>query len=315
MSTALKDILKRNRDRKSFVAAGNDVNDFRETPPVQELPKPKALNTKAGEPDQCFVMIPDVHSFDRDKVAFDLMMEALPILNEDFNVTKFVQLGDLLECRSISSHPASNVLEPVPQYTEEISWAVEEFWKPAINALPNANFYSLMGNHEERLNKWVAAKIGRSDLAVQIYNDFMPTKLYEEMGIHVTAHGRADINEGVLELFPGLVCVHGWSTAVNAPKAHLAKLMGGRSMLFGHTHRMQSDVQRDPLTNDYIRSYSFGSLAQVSMHWHRGQPMNHTLGFGLVFTHGDKFFVKTVDILMDGDKRILMLPNGQVLER
>lgn len=315
MSTALKDILKRNRDRKSFVASGNDVNDFRETPPVQELPKPKAINTKAGEPDQCFIMVPDVHSFDRDKVAFELMMEALPILNKDFNVTKFVQLGDLLECRSISSHPSSNVLESVPQHSEEIAWAIDDFWKPAIDSLPTANFYALMGNHEERLNKWVAARLGRSDLAVQIYNDFMPTKLYKELGIHVTAYGQECVTEGVLDLFPGLVCIHGWSTAVNAPRAHLNKIMGGRSLLFGHTHRMQSDVQRDPLTNDYIRSYSFGSLAKVAMHWHKGTPTNHVLGFGLVFTYGDKFFVKTIDILIDGDKRILMLPNGQVLER
>ena len=51
------------------------------------------------------------------------------------------------------------------------------------------------------------------------------------------------------------------------------------------------------------------------MHWHRGQPMNHTLGFGLVFTYGEKFFVRTIDIIMDGKKRLLMLPNGQVLEK
>ncbi len=315
MSAAVKDMLKRNRERKAFVEAGNNINDFRDASLVQPLPDNKPLNTTKGQPDQCFIIIPDVHSYDRDKVAYDLMMESLPILNKDFNVTKFVQLGDLLECRSLSSHPTSNVLEPTPEYTEEIAWSVEEFWKPAMKACPDANFYSLMGNHEERLNKWLAARLGRSDMSIQIYNDFLPTKLYESMGIHVTPHGREDVNEGVLELFPGLVCVHGWSTAQNAPKAHLAKLMGGRSMLFGHTHRMQSDVQRDPLTNDYIRSYSFGSLAKVSMHWHRGQPMNHTLGFGLVFTYGDKFFVRTIDILMDGDKRYLMLPNGQVLEK
>jgi hypothetical protein len=315
MSAAVKELLKRNRDRKEFVAKGNDVNDFREIPAVEPLPTPKALNTTEGQPDQCFIMIPDVHSFDRDKVAVELMMEALPILNKDFNVTKFVQLGDLIEGKAISSHPTSNVLEPVPPYSEEIRWAVDEFWKPAMKALPKANFYSLMGNHEERLNKWIAAKMGRSDLAVQIYNDFMPSKLYKEMGIHVTEYGQEVVTEGVLELFPGLVCIHGWSTAVNAPRAHLAKVMGGRSLLFGHTHRMQSDVQRDPLTNDYIRSYSFGSLAKVAMHWHKGTPTNHVLGFGLVFTYGDKFFVKTIDILMDGDRRILMLPNGQVLER
>lgn len=314
MSVALKELLRKNRERKNFVEQGNSFNEFPELEPKKPVPKEKPLKHKSGEPDQCFVIIPDVHSYERDKKAFNLCMKALKLLNERYNVTKVVQLGDLLEVGMFSSHPSSTVAENIPTYSEEIEWAINDFWKPAMKACPNANMYALIGNHEDRLNKWVVDRLGKNELAVQIYNDYMPIKLYEDLGIHVTPYGREDIGEGVLELFPGLYCIHGWSIAKNAPKAHLDTIAGCQSLIFGHTHRMQSDVRRNPLSNKYMRSNSFGSLAKVAMKWHRGRPMDHTLGFGLVFTYGEEFTIRTQEIFMNGNKRTLFLEGCGVIE-
>lgn len=314
MSTALKQLIKRNHERKLFLSNGNSIADYDVNIKVKSPPSEKNINKTYGEPDQCFIIIPDVHSYERDKKSVKLLMRAAEVLGKRYNVTKVVQLGDLLECGIISSHGTSSVTENVPLYSEEVEWAVNDFWNPLMKSCPSANYYALLGNHENRLDKWLVKTMGKSELSAQIFNDYLPTKLYEEMGIHVTPYARENIPENILTLFPGLICIHGWSTAANAAKAHGDALYGGHSIIFGHTHRMQSDVRRHPLTNKYIRSYSFGSLAKVSMKWHGGNPMNHTLGFGLVFTYGDEFVVKTQEILMNGDNRILFLDGCGVLE-
>ncbi len=314
MGTSLRQLLKRSNERKQFLIDGNSIADYDENIKVKPQPVEKTVAKQRGEPDQCFIVIPDVHSYERDKKSVKLLMRAAELLNKRYKVTKVVQLGDLLECGIISSHGSSSVTENVPQYSEEIEWAVKDFWNPLMKACPDANYYALMGNHENRLDKYLVKVMGKSELAAQIYNDYLPIKLYEEMGIHVTPYARANVPENILQLFPGLICIHGWSTAANAAKAHGDALYGGHSVIFGHTHRMQSDVRRHPLTNKYIRSYSFGSLAKVSMKWHGGNPMNHTLGFGLVFTYGDDFVVKTQEILMNGDNRTLFLDGCGVLE-
>lgn len=314
MSKSLREFLKKSREKKVYIDQGNDPTSFQELVSIDPLPKEKSIKHVDGKADQCFILVPDVHSYQRDVVAFNLFMKALPLINKAYNVTKFVQLGDLLECGEFSSHPVTSVHERIPDYIEEVRWALDEFWKPAMDEFTNANFYALIGNHEDRINKWLGNRIGRNALATQIYNEYMPMDLYKSMGIHVTPHGREDVREGIMELFPNLFCLHGWSIAKNAAKAHSDIVTGAQSLIFGHTHRAQSDIRRNPITNEYIRSASFGSLARPAMLWHNGKPTDHTLGFGLAFTYGKQFMVVHVPIMMDGDKRILMLPNGDVLE-
>lgn len=314
MSKSLKDCLKKSRDKKVYVSEGNDPNSFNELSLSDPLPKDIPITHVSGQYDQCFLLVPDVHSYQRDIAAFNLFMKALPVINKSYNVTKFVQLGDLLECGEFSSHPVTSVYERIPDYIEEVDWALNEFWKPAMNEFTNTNFYALIGNHEDRVNKWLANRLGSNPLATQIYNDYLPLDLYKSMGIHVTPHGREDVRDGILELFPNLYCIHGWSIAKNAAKAHVDIIAGAQSIVFGHTHRAQSDIRRNPISNEYIRSSSFGSLAKTSMIWHSGKPTDHTLGFGMVFTYGKHFVVQHIPIIMDGAKRILILPNGQALE-
>lgn len=313
MSSGLKALLKKNRDRKAYSKVNENDEGFPEVPPVSPLPVEKPKNTDKNVADQCFIIIPDVHSYQRDVKAFDLCMQALPLLNESYNVTKVVQLGDLLECGVASTHPPTHVYERIPDYSEEIRWAVDEFWNPVKKACPDANYYALMGNHEDRFNKWLARNIGRNELATQMYNDYLPITLYEEMGIHVTPYGRESITEGVLEIFPGLVCIHGWSHATNAAKTHLDMVTGAYSVIFGHIHRIQSFVKRNPITNKTVGAWSFGALAKNNMLWNNGKPTNHALGFGIVFTYGNEFKVQTLEVQIDGDRRTLFLPNGKVL--
>jgi predicted phosphodiesterase len=314
MSEHLKKLLERNRDKKNSVEAKVHIVHAKEQK-AQELPKNKPLNTKTGQADQCFIIIPDVHSYLRDVKAFDLTMAALPILNEKYNVTKVVQLGDLIEAGEVKSHPVNNVYDTNPSYADELDWAINQFWKPVMKACPDANYYGLLGNHEHRLNMYLAKRLGANDLSTTMYENYNPIKIYEDMGIHMTPYGNEDSRDGILEIFPGLVCVHGWSFSINCAKAHLDKLMGGCSIIHGHTHRIQYYEKRNAVNNTSVGAWSIGALTKMNLAWQRGIPCDHTLGFAIVLTHGDTFNVFNMRInATKSDKRKLQFPDGQVLE-
>jgi predicted phosphodiesterase len=319
MASGLKGLLQKHIERKNHSKSINaNSAPFREEKVIKALPKEKSINKQSDEHDQCFILIPDVHSYMRDKKAFNLCMKSLPILAKSYNVTKFVQMGDLLECGIMSGHPATSVFEKVPEYSEEVQWAIDEFWKPAMKSCPNANFYALLGNHENRLNKKIAKDVMKgaslgSEIAIQIYNDLLPTDVYEELGIHVLPYGNESVTEGILQLTPKLICLHGWSTAKSASKVHLDLLSGGYSVVHGHTHRSQHYTNRNPMTGENVQAWSFGSLAKTEMGWHGGQPTNHVLGFGIVFVHGEDFTIQELSIAAKGSSRKLILPNGVVL--
>jgi len=312
MDNSMRKFLEKNK--KKFV--NTSTKEYkRNIPRAKTLPKAKPLNTKSSEIDQCFVILPDVHSYQRDKKAYDLCLAALPIINKQYPVTKVVQLGDLLEGGELSSHPVTNVYDQTPSYADELEWAVEEFWNPVLAAFPKANHYALLGNHEDWINKWLAKRLGACDLSQSMFDEYSPKNLYEDMGIHVTPYGNEDISEGVLELFPKLLCVHGWSFAMNAAKAHLDRVMGGNSLIFGHTHRTQSYVKRNPIGNESVGAWSFGALAKNNLLYQKGIPCDHTLGFGLVLTHNDSFQVLPIQInIRSNGGRKLMLPTGTVIQ-
>jgi len=313
-------MLQHNREKQEFLASGGGIEDLREERVVSPLPENKPINTDEGIQDEAFIIIPDVHSYQRDKKAFNVMMRALPRLAELYNVTKFVHLGDLLEVGEASSHPTSSVYERVPEYFTEITWAIDEFWKPAMNACPDANFYALMGNHENRWDKKIAKGLMAKNLITQdyaqrMYQDYMPTDMYEEMGIHVTPYGNESVGEGILELIPGkLLAIHGWSFSKNSSATHINQLHGAYSLVYGHTHRAQSHVVRNPVTRSRIEAWSFGALAKTEMKWHGGSPNDHVLGFGLVNVYGEHFNIQSlgIDIGKD-DSRTLILPDGTII--
>lgn len=320
MKSGLKAMLQKNRERMEFLAAGNAIEDFREERLVKPLPKSKPVNTNDDHEDEVFIIIPDIHSYQRDKKAFNAMMKALPHLAKIYNVTKFVQLGDALEVGEASTHPKSSIYERVPSYLDEITWVVDDFWKPAMRACPDANFYALMGNHENRWDKKIAKQLMAKNLitqdyAQQMYQEYMPTDIYEDMGIHVTPYGNESVGEGILELIPKkLLAIHGWSFSKHSSATHLGQLQGAYSIVYGHTHRDQSHTVRNPVTRARVQAYSFGAIAKPEMKWHGGNPNDHVLGFGLVNVYGENFNMHSLAIhIGEDDSRTLILPDGKVI--
>jgi predicted phosphodiesterase len=310
MSVALKKLLEKNRNKKQPFTS----DAYGKMPIPSKLPKEKPLKGNGKEAEQCFIMVPDVHAYERDIKAFNLFMKAVPIINQMYNVTKVVQLGDLLEGGEFSTHPVRSVYESVPEYSEELEWAIDEFWKPLMKTCPNANFYALFGNHEDRINKKLADRLGANKLSQSVYEQYCPRTLYEDMGIHVTPYGADETKNGMLEIFPKLLCIHGWTFQKHAARGHIDIISGSYSIIFGHTHRFQVDYKRNPITNAFIGSWNFGGLCRVNFKYEKGKPNDHVLGFGIVLTHKDSFFIIPMPINITSTGRKLLLPDGRVLQ-
>jgi predicted phosphodiesterase len=289
----------------------NDANNLN-----YNKPKPSIKTEKTRE-DQCIVIIPDIHAHARDVPAYELVMQhALPALNKGYNVTKVVQLGDLLDVAELTSHAPSHLDEVVPKYEDELNWAIGDFWKRVMASCPKAEYYALMGNHEHRINTYVSRNYAKKEFAKYINDNLDPRKIYEEMGINVTPYGAEYAYENMLEVFPGIYCVHGWSHASQAAKAHLQKINASASMIFGHTHRIDSYISPIAGSGKQVGAWSFGALQKKNRHYNKGIPNDHALGFGIILTHGDAYSVYTIQIHGDENSthRHCILPNGTVLE-
>ncbi len=90
--------------------------------------------------------------------------------------------------------------------------------------------------------------------------------------------------------------------------------MGATSVIFGHTHRIQSYIRRNPMTNQLVGAWNIGALAKTNLLYNRGQPTDHALGFGVVFTYKNGFTVNTLPILGNEHKYVI-LPNGAIVSK
>ena len=281
----------------------------------ESIPARKTCNTyktKSNELD-CIVMVPDVHSHERDDDSYELFMESLNVLSGECNVTKVIQLGDLLECSEYSAHKQSSVYDEIPSYEEEVEWGVEDFWGRVKKYATDAEYIQLLGNHEDRVTYKVLGEMKcKGNLAKAIYESLMPTEVYKRNGIHaVLPYNTVNPKDKVYNVVSDLFCIHGWSIAANAAQVHLDFMLGAGSIIFGHTHRVQSISTTNALTGRTHSAWSFGSLAKNNMGYQKGTPNKHTNGFGIVRTDGDFYQVNQVLVQNDGNKKMVILPNGR----
>ena len=257
------------------------------------------------------LVIPDVHSYERDKPAFDLLMNTVfAAIAEQYNITKVVQLGDLLECGEYSTYGKSHIDETVITMEHEIEWAVNDFWNPLKSLFNNAELMFVEGNHEARWHSHLIKHINNERLAQYLSNVVDPCNIFEKHNIKCARYGNENPADSLLMVTDKIVAVHGWSHAKHAAHTHLDKVSGAYSVLFGHTHRMQSFVRSNPITNDIVGAWSFGAIAKTGMYYQKAQPSDHCLGFGIVSVRDDDFSVYPIKIIQDDKKRTVFLPDG-----
>lgn len=249
------------------------------------------------------IVFPDLHLGSHDSAALRVALRAAERAEPD----EVIILGDWLDAHDWSAHPASDRRElRAATYGEEVEScrAVLEF----LEALPSVRrVVYVEGNHEHRVERWATTQRGPW---LSVVDGLLPRA--------ALSRGRAKDFRWIpykspgepshYEAAPGLIAVHGWSTAKHAAAAHLGRAHG-LSVIHGHTHRRQVHTLRHPVTGEVIEGHSSGCLAQLQPLWVNG-PTAWVHGYAMIQRRGDRWSIHHVGI-HDG---AAILPDGSQLK-
>jgi predicted phosphodiesterase len=230
---------------------------------------------------------PDIHFPDQDPEALAIAEAAHRALNPDYSIF----LGDVLDCEIFKSHARKTIAEVQTYDYKELELDPCNRMLDRIQKSTKKKTFFLEGNHEQRIERWAVnnGRVGES-----IYPLISPKetiakgrKNFEMIPYEVPTGSRM----GYVQIAPnntkmttgGLVAVHGWSFAKHTASVHLEKSRS-QSVLFGHVHRSQTVVSRDPWTGKIIKSFCPGTLSHLQpIYAHGGSPSDWSHGFVIIY--------------------------------
>lgn len=259
-----------------------------------------------------YIILPDIHFGQQDDEALECVYRASRYLKP----TNYLQLGDALDCGAVSSHPgvspdetAHTVLEEASAYNKYLDRLVGK------NETP---FTQMMGNHEWRVSRWAASKggalgpdvvklldVGRL-LRCRVDVNGEPHE--RRKNFTIVPYAQKDL-QCCYKITKDLIAVHGWGFAANAATVHMRQA-AGRSIVFGHTHRMQDISSRDPITGRSIHAWTPGCLSKLTPLWQAGSPNEWLHGFSIVYVGTKSWTHYTVKI----DRGYCVLPCGKEIK-
>jgi len=217
----------------------------------------------------------DVHFPFHDEAALSILYQ----LADKVQPTELVCHGDMVDFWQISDHrpPLEKNLKPHQiDLQESINLAAMHQAEMARIA-PSATKYYLEGNHEDRfariLTKMQMDYRLRSLMRIPQISEVMSLDYLLELDDWET-YSYTGRHKPVLK--DRLLCIHGYSATVWASRATLDTY--GKSVIFGHTHRIQNFTKRD--LNGSISAWNIGCLCNLNPHYQ--QHTNWSQGFAVV---------------------------------
>ena len=236
--------------------------------------------TKAGSKSgssKLFCIIPDIHIPDHDPEALGLALSIVRLLRPDSTVF----LGDVIDCAPFSSHPRHNVIEEIG-----VDWIKSEV-NPANDVFDEVQKYTkgithfIGGNHCHRVDR-IMAKLGGLGNALSEVLSIRNQLVRGRKNFRYYPYGGKPQDMRV-KLAPKLWAVHGWSFAARAAAVHLAAARNN-SIIYGHCHRQEELVQRDPWTGEMLSAACPGTLSTLTPSYiPSGNPTNWIHGIRLVY--------------------------------
>lgn len=243
------------------------------------------------------MVLPDLHVPHHDPAALGCVLKAYEALRPE----EVVVLGDWLDCEAFSSHPRSSMGELIAHrfIDNEVAECVEIL--DSLQKYRN-HLAFVEGNHEQRVERWAAA-LG-NDLGKSLYELISPAHLLSKGRSNFTWVGYTS-ELAHYEIAPDLWALHGWSFAKNAARIHLDRAITV-SIVYGHTHRQQSESRRDPATGRILKSWSPGCLSKLQPIYRQNMPTTWVHGFSLVYVGESGWTEYTITI----DRGSCVLPDG-----
>lgn len=267
-----------------------------------------------AEPPSCDALKPRPNSFscmvlpDLHVPAFDPgALGAVLLAHEALKPKETVILGDWLDCETWSSHPPKSLAEDRAKsfHKSEIQPVNRILDRFELNS--ERTIY-LAGNHEDRVERKL---VELGSLGKSISDLCSPKTLLAEdrsqklRYIDYTREPTAPMPH--YKIAEDLIAVHGWSFARHAAAKHL-EIAKSWSVLFGHCHRQQAHVSRDPISGRVLRASSPGCLSLLQPLYLQHNPSEWSHGFELVWVSNDKKSWTSYTVMIrDG---VCVLPGG-----
>lgn len=233
-------------------------------------------------------IIPDSHGALVDRPARDACLRDLRALAPK----EIVMLGDHLDCAGTFNTHGRSYLKEMPESYEDDVRAANQFLDAIQRSAPKATVYYLEGNHEARVEKWASSAFLSHKDAVGFVDRMGPETVLDLRRRGIRYFKRSELYMGLS--VPGTIklgkCffVHGISAAKNAAAVHLARF--GANVVFGHTHRAQSVIERT-VASDGIGAWCPGTLSTLQPLYFHTAPTAWSSGYGLQFVEGSGRFV------------------------
>lgn len=184
-------------------------------------------------------------------------------------------LGDLQDCYSISSYDKNP--SRLRSFKKELK-VVREFLVDLRKVAPDADIRLLLGNHEDRLRKFlwrhapelVGVKVAGTDTEAISFHHLLGL---DELKIRSYPYGASYSIEGLTYLHGNKIRRGGGNTV----RQHIQE--GGYSVIMGHSHRLSSVALR--LHNKIVRGYENGCLCTLNQEYLLGLP-DWQQGFSVV---------------------------------
>lgn len=195
--------------------------------------------------------------------------------------------GDLLDFSKLSR------FEPDPEHrdiVEEFNTAIA-LLKSFRKAFPDAAFYFMEGNHDERYKKWLFTK------CVEIFSDPYYS-LEQRLGLKelkiTLIDGHTLVKAGKLNMLHGDKVIRGVFAPVNSARG--AYLRAKANLIIGHTHQVSEHTEGN-LNGERVSCWSTGCLCELRPKYDSFNS-KHVHGFAhiLVENSGD-FQVKNYKII------------------
>lgn len=246
------------------------------------------------------LVLPDCHVPLHDRRATGNVLEYAA--TQDFD--EVIQLGDLLDVPQASRFNKNNMRALEGQRLVEDFAAGRSFLKLITDAATTKNRECkktlLQGNHEHRLEDLIDSFPAVFEGLIELEHNLDLVKTGWKF---VKCHTNQEMHK-----VGNMYFVHGkWCGKYPAAK-HLD--MMGVSVMFGHTHRVQSFSKSMLGTNNAISAYTIGHLGEVRPKWMHGPDCSSWQhAFAEVLVMNDGRYTVTIPEIKDGR---FAAPDGRI---
>lgn len=269
---------------------------------------PKSKKSKVNKKAFSRVVIPDTHGCKVDSEALSAFLYDLEQMSG--NVKEIVMLGDHLDCGGfLAQHHTMGYVAETTYTFEDDTNATNQLLDRVQKICPKAEIHYLLGNHEQRLEKWCVTQALRNNQdAAYLKSLFgVGSVLHlEKRGISMYDQGKCYHGLSIPATIRLGKCffTHGSRTGVSPARAMLKDF--GDNVVFGHVHRSDSCIERS-VSKGIIGAWSPGCLCELQALWMHTQITGWSHGYGLQLVNPDDTFLHINVPIIDGKSYLLPL--------